>query len=83
MHLAGYSLNRHTQHLEGSRLVLVGRTGPVTWPTDHLCCSPACCEAARVVFIPWSLSGEINPTGWDTAGSEDCSHSGSGGVSAI
>ena len=55
-HLVGCSFGRYTKHPERDPgLVLVEKRQLVSWPTDHLTCSPARCEAARVVSVPLGL----------------------------
>lgn len=52
LHVLECSFTRCSKHLErDSGLVLVGGTDLVTLPMGCLHCRPACCEAARVVFI--------------------------------
>lgn len=52
LHIEECSFTRCSEYLErDSGLVLVGRTDLVTLPRGCLHCRPACCEAARAVFI--------------------------------
>lgn len=52
----GCSFSRYIKHPEkDSGLVIVERRQFVSWPTDHLTCSPARCEAACVVSVPLGL----------------------------